>query len=134
MEAAEAIINAIKRPGSDDIYTKLQFLIQKPVIHIDPINDKHIGDKFTITAETNLAVGDVVMFGIYQSPFKSNQKGQNDEFSGASGSVSVVRNQKGMNKLSFNIDTSTFKPDAYLVTVTAILIPDAQGTAFFRLE
>lgn len=134
MEAAEAIINAINRPRSDDTYTKLQVIIQKPVIHIDPINDKHVGNKFTITAETNLAVDDEVLFEIYQSSFKSIQKGPNSEFFGASGSVRVVRDQKGMNKCLFDVDTTSFKPDTYLVKTMATLVPDAQGTAFFKLE
>ena len=49
-DAAEALVQGINDPNVDDTYTKLQFLVEVPVIRIDPIGDKHVGDKFTITA------------------------------------------------------------------------------------
>ena len=134
IEAVDEIINTINHPRSDDTYTKLQFLIQKPMIHIDPINDKHVGDKFTITANTNLAVDDEILFEIYPSSFKSIKRGPITELFGARGSVRVVRGQSGVNKCSFDIDTTSFNPDTYFVKAMATLIPDAQGTAFFKLE
>ncbi|MGB8219290.1 MAG: P-loop NTPase fold protein [Methanoregula sp.] len=121
IEAAEAVINAIKRPRSDEIYTKIQFIIQKPVIHIDPINDHHIGDKFTITATTNLAVGDNVLFTIYSLTFPQTNKIQSHIFKGASGTVQVTLGEMGLNMLSFDVDSSTFKPDEYIVKASAVL-------------
>ena len=49
-DAAEALVEGINDANVDDTYTKLQFLVEDPVIRIDPIGDKHVGDKFTITA------------------------------------------------------------------------------------
>ena len=49
-DAAEALVQGINDANVDDTYTKLQFLVEDPVIRIDPIGDKHVGDKFTITA------------------------------------------------------------------------------------
>ncbi len=83
---------------------------------------------------TNLAVDDEIIFEIYQSSFKSIQKGPSGEFYGSSGIVKVMKGQKGMNLFSFNVDTSSFKPDNYLVDVKAILIPEAQGKTYFNLE
>ncbi len=60
--AAEALVEAINSPNVDDTYTKLQFLVETPVITINPIGDHAVGDKFTITGTTNLAVGDNVLF------------------------------------------------------------------------
>ncbi len=49
-DAAEALIEAINSANVDDTYTKLQILIENPVITIDTVGDRHVGDKFTITA------------------------------------------------------------------------------------
>src|SRR5208337_1401113 len=63
-DAAEALVQAINSPNVDDTYTKLQMLVETPVITINPVGDRAVGDKFTITATTNLAVGDNVLFEV----------------------------------------------------------------------
>jgi len=131
-DAAEALVEAINSANVDDTYTKLQILIENPVITIDPVGDRHVGDKFTITATTNLAVGDEVLFEVYSSSFQPTQKSQSGEFSGATGTVTVTQGTGGLNALSFDVDASTFKPDEYLVTATAVL-QDATGTALFNV-
>jgi len=131
-DAAEALIEAINDANVDDTYTKLQFLVEVPVINIDTIGDRHVGDKFTITATTNLAIDDEVLFEVYSSSFQPTQKSQSGEFSGATGTVKVTKGDSGLNKLSFDVDASTFKPDEYLVTATAVL-QDATGTALFNV-
>jgi PGF-CTERM protein len=131
-DAAEALVQAINDPNVDDTYTKLQFLIEEPVIRIDPIGDKHVGDKFTIRAQTNLAVDDEVLFEVYSSSFKPTQKTQSGEFSGATGTVKVTKGLTGMNALAFDVNAATFKPDEYIVTATAI-IQGTTGTALFNV-
>ncbi|PKL69770.1 MAG: PGF-CTERM sorting domain-containing protein [Methanomicrobiales archaeon HGW-Methanomicrobiales-1] len=131
-DAAEALVQGINDPNVDDTYTKLQFLVEVPVIRIDPVGDKHVGDKFTITAATNLAVDDEILVQVYSSSFKPTQKSQSGEFSGATGTVKVAKGDSGMNKISFDVDSSTFKPDEYIVTADAIL-QTATGTALFNV-
>ena len=131
-DAAEALVQGINDPNVDDTYTKLQFLVEVPVIRIDPVGDKHVGDKFTITAATNLAVDDEILVQVYSSSFKPTQKSQSGEFSGATGTVKVAKGDSGMNKISFDVDSSTFKPDEYIVTEEAIL-QIATGTALFNV-
>jgi PGF-CTERM protein len=131
-DAAEALVQGINDPNVDDTYTKLQFLVEEPVIRVDPVGDKHVGDKFTITAQTNLAVDDEVLVQVYSSSFKPTQKSQSGEFSGATGTVKVTKGDSGMNKISFDVDSSTFKPDEYLVTESAV-IQVATGTALFNV-
>ena len=131
-DAAEALIEAINSANVDDTYTKLQILLEEPVITIDPVGDRHVGDKFTITATTNLAVDDDVLFEVYSSSFQPTQKSQSGEFSGASGTVKVTKGDSGLNKLSFDVDASTFKPDEYLVKASAVL-QVATGTALFNV-
>jgi PGF-CTERM protein len=131
-DAAEALVQGINSANVDDTYTKLQFLIEEPVFRIDAIGDKRVGDKFTITAQTNLAVDDEILVQVYSSSFKPTQKSQSGEFSGATGTVKVTKGDSGMNKISFDVDSSTFKPDEYIVTAEAI-IQTATGTALFNV-
>ena len=131
-DAAEALVQGINHPYIDDTYTKLQFLIEQPIITIVPIGDKHVGDKFTITAATNLAVDDEILVQVYSSSFKPTQKSQSGEFSGATGTVKVQKGETGMNKITFDVDSSTFKPDEYIVTEDAV-IQEATGTALFNV-
>ena len=131
-DAAEALVTGINDPNVDDTYTKLQFLIEEPVITIVPIGDKHVGDKFTISALTNLAVDDEILVEVYSSSFKPTQKSQSGEFSGATGTVKVQKGETGMNAIKFEVDASTFKPDEYIVTANAV-IQEATGTALFNV-
>jgi len=131
-DAAEALVEGINSANIDDTYTKLQFLVEEPVITIDTIGDRHVGDKFTITAQTNLAVDDEILVEIYSSSFKPTQKSQSGEFSGATGTVLVTKGDTGMNKISFDVDASTFKPDEYIVTETGVLY-GTTGTALFNV-
>jgi PGF-CTERM protein len=131
-DAAEALVQGINDPNVDDTYTKLQFLVEEPIITVDAIGDRHVGDKFTITAKTNLAVDDEVLVQVYSSSFKPTQKSQSGEFSGATGTIKVTKGDSGMNKLSFDVDSSTFKPDEYIVTEDAV-IQSATGTALFNV-
>ena len=130
--AAEALIEAINDANVDDTYTKLQILIENPVINVDPVGDRHVGDKFTITATTNLAVDDEVLVEVYSSSFQPAQKTSASGFSGASGTMKVTKGDSGLNKISFDVDASTFKPDEYLVKESAVL-QDATGTALFKV-
>jgi hypothetical protein len=88
----------------------------KLFIRIDPIGDKQVCDKFTITAATNLAVNNEILVQVYSTSFKPTQKLQSGEFSGAIGTVKVQKGDSGFNKILFDLDTCTFKPDEYIVT------------------
>jgi len=119
-DAANALTVAIDNPSVDDTYTKLQFTVEVPSIKIVPITEKMVGDKFEIKGTTNLAVDDELLVEIYSSSFGPTEKTQTGEFSGASGTVKVVKGTEGFNTWSFPVDTSTFKPDEYIATVSAI--------------
>ncbi len=131
-DAAEALVQAINDANVDDTYTKLQFLVENPVITITPVGDRHVGDKFTIAATTNLAVDDEILCQVYSSSFKPTQKSQSGEFSGATGTVKVAKGDSGLNKISFDVDASTFKPDEYIVQESAVL-QTATGSALFNV-
>jgi len=134
-EAAMVLIDAISNSNIDDTYTKLQFLVMKPEIRFDPIGDKSKGEKFSITAVTNLAVDDEVLFQVYSSMFeaKLNQKMPHGEFHGATGTVKVLRGNSGLNKLVFDVDASTFPPEEYLVIANAVN-QDANASILFNIK
>jgi len=133
-DAAEALIEGLNSANVDDTYTKLQFLVEVPTITVDPIGDRHVGDKFTVTGTTNLAVGDQILVQIYSSSFTPTQKTQSGAFSGATGTVTVTQgsSSSGLNTWSFDVDASTFKADEYLVTATSVLTTGT-GTALFNV-
>jgi len=131
-DAAEALVTALDDPNVPDTYTKLQFTVEVPYININPIGDHAVGDKFTVTAATNLAVGDNVLVQIYSSSFKPTAKSQSGEFSGATGTEQVTAGTTGANVVSFPVDTSTFKPDEYIVEMDGVL-QTATGTALFNV-
>jgi PGF-CTERM protein len=125
-DAANALTVALDNPSVDDTYTKLQFLIEVPEIKIVPITQKVVGDKFNVQGTTNLAVDDEILVEIYSSSFGPTPKETSGEFSGTSGTVKVVPGTEGFNTWSFPVDTTTFKPDEYIVTVSAIGLETAQ--------
>ncbi|MCQ8893420.1 MAG: DUF3821 domain-containing protein [Methanolinea sp.] len=131
-DAAEALVVAMDNPSVDDTYTKLQFLIEAPTIKISPITEKQVGEKFEISGTTNLAVDDEILVEVLSSSFKPTQKTQSGEFSGATGTVKVKKGTEGFNTWSFPIDTTTFKPDEYIVQASGVTV-DVTATALFNV-
>ncbi len=133
-DAAEALVTALNNPSVDDTYTKLQFLIEAPVIRINPIGEKMVGDKFTLSGTTNLAVDDEILVEVVSSSFAPTTKTQSGEFSGATGTVKVQKGTDGFNTWSFPVDAATFKPDEYIVTVSGITVSQSASALFNVVE
>ncbi len=133
-DAAEALVTALDSPNVDDTYTRLFFLLEEPFINIDAISDKTVGETFTITGTTNLAVDDTFLVTVTSSSFQPTQKTTGGEFSGVSGSTTVVKGTGVDNTWSFDVDTTGFKPDQYIVTVEAVETSTTATTTFFVSE
>ena len=132
-DAADALVKAIDSAMVDDIYTKLQFLVEEPKVTINPIGEQSVGSKFAISGTTNLMYDDNdLQVEVTSSSFKPTDKSQSGEFSGASGTVKVQQGTDGLNKWSFNVDASTFKPDEYIVRVSGVTT-DVVETALFNI-
>jgi len=130
-DAANALVDALNNAAVDDTYTKLQFLIENPSITITPVTDKSVGAKFTIEGSTNLAVDDEILVEVVSSSFKPTDKTQSGEFSGATGTVKVVKGTgDGFNTFSFPVDASAFKPDEYIVKASGITVDASASTLF----
>jgi uncharacterized secreted protein with C-terminal beta-propeller domain len=56
-------------------------------IAVNPIGEYCVGDRISITGQTNLAADDEILVQVYSASFKPVQKSQSGEFSGATGTV-----------------------------------------------
>ncbi len=56
--AANALTKMFEDPKSDDLYVMTQFVIEEPWITIDSVGQIAVGDSFTISGKTNLAAPD----------------------------------------------------------------------------
>jgi hypothetical protein len=125
-------MQAIHSQNVDDTFALTSFIVGNPTVIINPIGDHRVGDSFTITGSTNLAVDNDLLVEIYSSSFKPTQKVQGSGFSGSSGMVKVEPGTNGFNSWSFPVDTSTFKPDEYLVKVSGTT-NEVTGSATFNI-
>ncbi|NLL10982.1 MAG: PGF-CTERM sorting domain-containing protein, partial [Methanomicrobiales archaeon] len=134
-DAAEALVKAIDSAMVDDIYTKMQFLVEEPKVTINPIGEQAVGSKFEITGSTNLMYDDNdLLVEVTSSSFKPTDKSQSGEFNGATGTVKVQQGTDGLNKWSFTVDASTFKPDEYIVRVSGVTTGVVETALFNVVE
>ena len=108
------------------------FSVAKPFIWFDPLSDKNVGDKFTITGTTNLPGGNEILFQVYPASFEPTatdpQTGtQSGLFTGATGTVAVTRSSGDTNTWSADVDLSTFQPKEYLVNVSLLTGDTSKG-------
>ncbi|HDQ07213.1 MAG TPA: DUF3821 domain-containing protein [Methanoculleus sp.] len=118
-EAANALVNALNSPDIDDTYYKLTFLIEEPWIVINAVGDRYVGETFTVTGTTNLAVGNDLIIEIVSSSFQPTEKTAASAFSGATGTV-IVTEGDDANAWEFAVDASNFVPDQYIVKVESV--------------
>jgi len=129
---ANALMQAINSQNVDDTFATTSFIVNPPTAFISPVGDHGVGEQFTITGSTNLAAGDNLMVEITSSSFKPTYKSQGAEFSGATGTITVVPGSGALNTWSFPVDASSFKPDEYIVKVSGITI-DVTGSTLFNI-
>ena len=132
--SATALVSAISSQNIDDTFVTYSVFINEPTAFISPIGDHAVGDKFTISGTTNLAVGDELMVEIMSVSFKPTQKTHDGAFSGDAGVVKVLPGSGGYNQWSFDVDTSTFIPDEYMITVHGVLVDVTGSTTFNVLQ
>lgn len=131
-DAAEALTRLLDFQQIDDTYTKLTFLVEEPWIRLDTVGDKDIGETFTITGTTNLAIDNELIVEVISSSFQPTNKTSTGEFTGASAVVKVVRGDADYNTFSMDVDTSGFLPDEYIIKVESIRA-DATTTSTFNI-
>lgn len=118
-DAAQALEDVMNVQYIDDYPAKTAFLVEEAWIRINEIGTKSVGSTFTVTGETNLAVGDELLIDIYSSSFDPTKKTETGEFSGTSRTVEVVEGD-AYNAWSVEVDATTFKPDEYIISVESV--------------
>jgi len=103
------------------------FSVAKPFISVDPVGDKNVGDAFTITGTTNLPAGTEILAEVYPSVYEDQTGTGSGEFTGATGSITVSGGPGSTNTWEFHLDTSTFKPMEYLVTISSFKGDPSKG-------
>ena len=132
-DAGYALMQAINSQNIDDSFTTVPFFVDAAVSLINPVSDHYVGDTFTISGSTNLAIGNDLLVEIYSSSFNPTQKVQGSGFSGSSGTVTVVPGTNGYNTWSFFEDTTTFRADEYIVKVSGVT-QDVIASATFKVN
>jgi hypothetical protein len=118
--SATALLAAIGSQNIDDTFATVTFFVSQPSVGIASPSSVPQGTVFTLNGTTSLAAGDNLKVDITSSSFAPTKKTSSSGFSGASGVIAVQPGISGLNTWSFPVDTSTFAPDEYLVTVSAI--------------
>jgi len=131
--AASALINVLDSPNIPDTYVKLTFFVDEPIITVDSISTKEAGSKFTITGTTNLAAGGILNIEVTSAAFQPGVKTEASGFSSIAGTA-VIEKGDGMNKWSYEVDATGFKPDQYIVNVESIDADTTTTTTFDMVE
>ncbi len=132
--SANALMQAINSQNIDDTFASTSFIVGSPTAFINPVGDHVVGEQFTISGLTNLAAGDLLMVEVTSSSFKPTSKSQSAEFSGAAGTVKIEPGSGSLNRWSFPVDASTFKPDEYIVKVSGLTVGVTGSTLFNIVE
>ncbi|WP_321508026.1 hypothetical protein [uncultured Methanoregula sp.] len=131
---ASALVQAISSQNIDDTFTPFSFVIGTPSTFINPIGDHYVGEQVTLSGYTNLASGDNLQVEITSTSFSPSQKTSDGSFSGTAKTIKVQPGTGGKNPWSLTIDTSSFRPDEYMVTVSGITQTVTGSTTFRILE
>ena len=129
-EAIEKLITALNSPTIDDTFTKLSFRVEQPKIHFNSIDEKKRGEKFVVTAITNLRVDDKIFLDIFSSNAVSQIAENVKHFSIIKGPIRVIRGDNGMNKITFELNTTIFTPGEYIIQASAMDIDIRTSTSF----
>jgi hypothetical protein len=101
-------------------------------ITINPIGDRYVGEKFTITGRTNLPEGAEMLVQVYSSSFKPTDKSQSGEFSGTTGTSRASDSSPAVAALSpLKKDTGVVGNDAKIIKTGSVTleVSDVTGTA-----
>jgi len=128
-DAVTALIDMIESPNCDDIYRKFTFSVEEPWIAIDPVANHTVGDTFTVTGSTNLAVGDTLVYDMSHASFNPTVPGGEPE-SGAAGTT-TVRTGTGTNEWSFEVNTTRFHAEPYEITVESVEVDVSKATTLY---
>jgi hypothetical protein len=103
------------------------FSVAKPFISVNPVSDKNIDDQFAITGTTTLPAGTEILAEVYPASYEDQKGTGSGEFTGATGTITIAGGRGGVNTWDFPLDTSTFNPTEYLVTISSFKGDHSKG-------
>jgi hypothetical protein len=131
-DAANALIDMIKSPNSDDLYVRIQILIEEPWIRTNLPDQLTVGDKLKVKGTTNLAASntapdgssttDTLTLSIYRMDMDLDSTKSNTAMKIPVDTAvpSESKLYSGYNSFSYEeIETNTWYPGSYLVTITS---------------
>jgi hypothetical protein len=84
-------------------------LNEEPWIKIDPVGDKHKGDRINFTSTTNLVPGTIIKYGVSETPYSPRRW----ITIVCNGTAIVTPGVGGINRLFFECDTTEVTPHEY---------------------
>ena len=108
-DAATALVNEMNSPDIDDTYNKLTFMVEESWTIIDPIGERYAGETFTISGTTNLAAGNNLSIEV--TPLATAVPVTSGSTCVSAGAI------EGQSIWEFTVDTSSYTPGKYIVTV-----------------
>lgn len=129
------LILALSSSMTDDIYTKLQFLIDEETtnqdITIDLVKEVSSGTKLVVSGTSTLPAGSRIIIRIIPSTFIPEKKP--GIVSGAAGYTILQPDEDGRSIWQFPLDTTGFTPDEYHIIATS---PDTgeYAVTYFQVD
>jgi len=120
-EAADALIAALDSQFIDT-YTNFTFIVEEPRVLIDPIGEPATESTCTVAGTTNLAAGNLLSVEVIPVAGPADNRTDAD-------TVAVVKGD-GLNRWSFEVDATGFRPGQYTVTVESIRTAAIQTATF----
>ena len=118
LDAAVTLENELHQSGLGEDASAIQLVIEEPWIRLNPVGDHVIGEKFTIDGTTNLAPGNDLVVIVFPVDYRRFLKSSTDP---VPPTIPVMKGQGENNTWSFYVDTASFTPEEYSVSVAAYI-------------
>jgi hypothetical protein len=134
-DAANILEKEINSAGNGPKAERTTMNVTSAWIHINPIGNHTIGDKFAITGTTNLAEGQEVAFDIMPVIDRRSEFEKDWAMTHYIPNTQRVKSGLcGVNTWSYDIDSRAISPVEYYIAVTAIRQDAYATTQFFMLS
>jgi hypothetical protein len=129
-DAANVIEKAIAATGGKQLVERTTMNVSEAFVHINPVADHVIGDKFWINGTTNIAEGDIIAFQVYPAIRKISEKRNQSEFGLGYFEIKVTHGECGINSWHAYYDTTWSKNETMMITATSMIQNAAEVRKF----
>lgn len=129
-DAANVIEKAIAATDGKQLVERTTMNVSEAFVHINPVTDHVIGDKFWINGTTNIAEGDTIAFQVYPAVPKISEKRNQSEFGLGYFEIKVTKGECGINSWHAYYDTTWSKNETMMITAASIIQNAAEVRKF----